>query len=444
MLSPTRGGFGDGHVFRFRRPVSIRRLGDCSTSFESRPLLSGCLERTVTGANLSFGSLSSFSLEPPDLQRFYRLEQSRVNASNYEKIIGLLSDEGLVTEASALFAELKSLDLTPSSSSYSSIICGLAKKGGFAKALSFLDEMIEVNLIPDSQTFHALIQAYGRYNMYDEIGDCLKRMEVVGCLPDHLTCNLLIQEFSRGGLIKRMEKLYHTALTKRVHLQPSTSVAMLDAYAKFGPIDRMEKMLKRVVNSNSQIKDDSVRKVATVYIDNYMFSRLDDLGLALSSISGSPDLVWCLRLLSHACLLSRKGMDSVIGAMEVAGVSWTITTANIILLTYLKMQDFTHLRAVLHDLVTNQIKPDMVTVGILFDAIGNGFDGTHTLQLWQRMGFLSEALELSTDPLVLAAFGKGKFLKCCEDIYSRFDPEDREGRNWSYKELIDLVPRICG
>ncbi|KAL9686854.1 hypothetical protein QQ045_031247 [Rhodiola kirilowii] len=378
----------------------------------------------------------------PLFHKWNSMEQTRVDASNYEKMIYLLCDDGLVDEALALFGELKSQEVRPSSTLYSSIICGLAKKGEFGKAVSFLDEMNEVGLIPDIETFKGLIQAYGKYNMYDEIGDCLKRMELVGCLADSFTCNLLIQEFSRGGLIKRMERVYQSALTKRVNLQPSTSVAMLEAYANFGPIDRMDKMLKRVMNTNYRMKDSSVRKVAEMYIDNYMYSRLDDLGLDLSSRGGSPDIVWCLRLLSHACLLSRKGMDSVIGAMEVAGVSWTVTTANIILLTYLKMKDFTHLRAVLCDLVTNQIKPDMVTVGILFDATENGFDGTLTLQTWQRMGFLSEAVEMNTDSLVQAAFGKGKFLRSCEDIYSRIDPEDRECRTWSYKELIELIRRV--
>ncbi|KAK9283433.1 hypothetical protein L1049_011675 [Liquidambar formosana] len=350
-------------------------------------------------------------------------------------------------EAVLALQEMKSLGISPSVEIYNSIIHGFAKKGKFDDALFSLNEMEEISLTPDGETYDGLIQAYGNYKMYDEIGICVKKMESDGCLLDHVTYNLLIQEFSRGGLLKRMERVYQTLLSKRMDLQHSTLVAMLEAYAKFGLLEKMEKVYGRVLNSKTPLKDDLVRKLAGVYIENYMFTRLDDLGLDLSSKTSRTDLVWCLRLLSHACLLSRKGMDSIIGEMEVAKVSWNITVANIILLAYLKMKDFKHLRILLSELPTHRVKPDIVTVGILFDANRNGFDGTGALNSWRRMGFLAKTVEMNTDPLVLTAFGKGHFLRSCEEIYSSLEPKAREKKIWTYQSLIDLVfkqPRLRG
>uniref|UniRef100_A0A2P2JC01 Uncharacterized protein MANES_05G198900 n=1 Tax=Rhizophora mucronata TaxID=61149 RepID=A0A2P2JC01_RHIMU len=368
-------------------------------------------------------------------------EISRNNELNFEKIIVVLGEEGLVEDAVSAFLEMKSLDLTPSLQIYNSLIHGYARNGKFDDAFLCLNQMKEINLSPESDTYDGLIQAYGKYKMYDEMGMCLKRMELDGCLPDQFTYNLLIKEFAHGGLLTRMERVYQSMRTRKMNSESSTSIAMLEAYANFGIVEKMEKALRRVRHSKAPLKDDLVRQIACVYIKNYMFSRLDDLGDYLASRTGRTNIVWCLRLLSHACLLSRKGMDSVVKEMEGANVSWNVTIANTILLAYLKMKDFTRLRTLLSKLPNHNLKPDIVTVGILFDASSIGFEGTEALQTWKRMGILYKCAKMNTDPLVLAAFGKGQFVRNCEEVYSSLEPEAREERSWTYYNLIHLVTK---
>ncbi|KAB2014400.1 hypothetical protein ES319_D09G222300v1 [Gossypium barbadense] len=365
------------------------------------------------------------------------IEKSRINELNYEKIIGLFCEERMVEEAVEALQEMEGYGLRPSLEIYNSIIHAYAKNGKFNDASFFLNEMKEIGLEPKTDTYDGLIEAYGKYKRYDDIGACLKTMELDGCSPDHFTYNLLIREFSRGGLLQKMEQVYRVMISKKMNLQPSSLVAMLESYANFGILDKMEKVYRKVVNSSS-LKEDTVRKLANVYIKNYMFSRLDDLGIDLSSRTGRNDLVWCLRLLSHACLLSRKGMDSVIQEMDEATALWNVTIVNIILLAYLKMKDFTHLRSLLSQLPSRQVRPDLTTVGILFDAIEIGFDGAKTLETWRKM-VLYRAVELNTDPLVLTAFGKGHFLRDCEEAYTSLEPKARDKKTRTYHQLIDLV-----
>lgn len=372
------------------------------------------------------------------------IEKSRINEFNSQKIIGMLCEEGLMEEAVRAFQEMEGFALKPSLEIYNSIIHGYSKIGKFNEALLFLNEMKEMNLSPQSDTYDGLIQAYGKYKMYDEIDMCLKMMKLDGCSPDHITYNLLIQEFACAGLLKRMEGTYKSILTKRMHLRSSTMVAILDAYMNFGMLDKMEKFYKRLLNSRTPLKEDLVRKLAEVYIKNYMFSRLDDLGDDLASRIGRTELVWCLRLLSHACLLSHRGIDSVVREMESAKVRWNVTTANIILLAYLKMKDFKHLRVLLSELPTRHVNPDIVTIGILYDARRVGFDGTGALEMWKRIGFLFKTVEINTDPLVLAVYGKGHFLRYCEEVYSSLEPYSREKKRWTYQNLIDLVIKHNG
>lgn len=371
-------------------------------------------------------------------------ERSRINELNYEEIIGLLCKEGKMKEATRAFGEMKAHNLSPSSEIYNSIIHGYAKNGKFDEAMLFLSEMKEVNLSPGSRTYDGLIEAYGKYRMYDEIGLCLKRMELNGCSPDHITCNLLVRELSHGGLLQRMESVYQRMRSKRMNLNSSSLVAMLEAYANFGVLDKMEKMYKRISNLKIMLKEDLVRKLATVYIKNYMFSRLDDLGLYLCSIGVKTSLVWCLRLLSQACILSRKGMDSIVQEMEEDKVPWNVTIANISFLAYLKMKDFKQIRILLSELSARDMKPDVITISTLFDASNINFDGTAILETWRRRGLLYREVEMNTDPLVRTAFGKGCFFRSFEEAYKSPDLKVTESTTWTYHSLIDFVVRHRG
>lgn len=368
-----------------------------------------------------------------------KIEKSRINEFHYSKIIGLLSEEGLMEEAAPCFQEMKSHDLRPSLEVYNSLIHGFARQGNFDDALFYLNEMREMNVAPETDTYDGLIEAYGKYKMYDEMGMCVKKMKLNGCPPDHITYNLLIREFSRGGLLKRMESVYQSMLSKRMFLQSSSLIAMLEVYAKFGILDKMEKVYMRLLNSRTLVKDDLIRKLAEVYIENYMFSRLENLGVDISSRFGQTDLVWCLRLLSRAGLLSRRGMDSIVEEMKEQKAPWNATVANTIMLAYLKMKDFTHLRILLSQLLTQGVEPDIITVGILFDANMIGYDGSGTLDIWKKKGLLQRSVEMNTDPLVLTTFGKGHFLRNCEAAFSSLEPEVRENKTWTYHHLIDLV-----
>lgn len=364
-----------------------------------------------------------------------------VSESSYEKIIGFLSEEGFMEGAIAAFREMKEHNMCPSFEVYNSVICGFASEEKFKEASIFLNEMRGANFRPRTKTYNGLIEAYGKCNMYDEMDMCLKDMESDGCFPDHITYNLLIKGFSRGGLLKRMERMYCTVLSKRMKLHNSTLVAVLEAYASLGILDRMEKVYRWVLKSKVRLKGDLCRKLASVYIENHMFSKLDRLGIDLSSSNGESDLVWCLRLLSHACLLSKNGMYFIVNKMEAEKVPWNITIANTILLAYLKMKDFTHLRILLSELPDRQLKPDMVSLGILSDANMIGFDGTSIVYAWRRLGLFDEAVEMNTDPLVLCAFGKGHFLRSCEDMYCSLEAEDRESKIWNYQTLINLLSK---
>lgn len=366
------------------------------------------------------------------------IKPSRTTDFIYKKMIVLLCEEGLLDDAASTLKEMKTNSLSASLATYNSILHDLANRGRFKEVSFFLYQLKEQDLVPDADTFKGLFRAFGRNKMFDEMDLCMKKMKASGCLLDHVTYNLLIREYSRGGLIYHMEHFTRILLSRRMYLQPSTLVSILEVYTKFGILDKMERAYLRVLNSKVPLTEDLIRKMASVYLENFMFSRLDELGLN-HPWTEIGDLSWCLRLLSHACLSSHRGIDSITDKMEEERVPWSVTLINIVLLACLKMKDCKRLRILLSELPARNMKPDVVTVGVLLDLNKIGFDGIGTLHAWRRMRFLYGDVELRTDPLVLAAFEKGLFLNCYEEIKSSLAPEASSGKRWTYSSLINLV-----
>ncbi|RWW31010.1 hypothetical protein GW17_00004392 [Ensete ventricosum] len=268
---------------------------------------------------------------------------------------------------------------------------------------------------------------------------CVKRMESSGCFPDEVTYNTLITEFARSGLTEKMEGVCRVLGSKHMKLQISTLVAMLEAYADLGMLAKMEKVYRRVLRSDGFIKENLIRKLATVYIKNYRFAQLEELGNDISAKSGRTDLVWHIMLLSSACLLSKKGVESLVQEMKLAKVTVNITITNILAHFYLNMKDFKSLDIVFLQAKANKVKPDVMTIGVFFDACKIGYDGTWTLERWIKNGSLEEVVGLKADQLVVTAFGKGFFLKLCEKHYSSLHPKEKEKKLWRYSDMIKLV-----
>ncbi|XP_024983420.1 pentatricopeptide repeat-containing protein At4g14190, chloroplastic [Cynara cardunculus var. scolymus] len=363
-------------------------------------------------------------------------DDSRVSEFNYQRIIRFLVEEGLVEDAVLSLKEMKNVqNLQASSEIYDSIIHGFIEKGRFEDALLYLKEMEDLEVKPHTSTYNGLIKAYAKNGLYDDMATCVKRMESNGCIPDQSTYNLLIREFSVAGLINMMEKTHRIVISKKMDVEASTMVAMLEVYSNFGLWDKMEKVYKRILRLRPKVylQDDLIRKVAAVYMENCMFSKLDDMGINLYSKTGNTHIVWCLRMLSHARLLSRTGMESVGREMDYKKVQWSVSVANIMLFGYAKMKDFERLKVVLAEMRARGVKPDIVTCGILWDAHGFGFDGVGELDSWRKMGFFGDLVEFKTDPLVLDAFGKGGFLRTVAEL------DHRRSKVWTYEHLIELV-----
>lgn len=91
---------------------------------------------------------------------------------------------------------------------------------------------------------------------------------------------------------------------------------MIEVYVDFGVLEKMEKFYFKVVNLKVFFKERFVRKIVRVYIENYMFFRLDELGNDIVFKIGKNDLFWYFYFFFYVCFLSKKGISFVIREME--------------------------------------------------------------------------------------------------------------------------------
>lgn len=371
-----------------------------------------------------------------------------MNANNYSKIIQLLSKEGSMERTMEAFVNMERNGVAATVVIYNFIVNGFAKRGEFEHAKETIAKMEEIGVMPTSQTYNGLLRAYGEHRMFDEMSKCVKKMVLDGCSSNEVTYNLLIVEFAKGGLFERMEGICRTLSSKKMKLLPSTLIVMLEAYTDVGILEKMEAIYRRISNGvvNWFLNENLIRKMAVVYIENYRFGRLQQFGNELRSMTTAAatrktELLWCIQLIASARLPTRKGLDSVLQEMDNSNVKLSITLINTLAFAYLKMKDLGYLDGLLCTIGEKDagIKPDMVTVGLLFDACNVGYDGSRSLDIWKRKGFLDQVAETRTDPLVLTAFGKGSFLTRCEDLFTALLPEDRSKKTWMYSDLLRML-----
>ncbi|KAG6510504.1 pentatricopeptide repeat-containing protein At4g14190, chloroplastic-like [Zingiber officinale] len=368
------------------------------------------------------------------------IEMTRNNPSNHLRIIKLFCGEGFMIEAMSAFEATKKSDIIPSLAIYNTIIHAFARKRDFHNSNATFAMMLEAGLLPTPETYNGLIRAYGCFGLYDEMSKCVKRMELSGCFPDEVTYNILITEYARSGLLEKMESTYRVLSSKNLNLQASTLVSMLEAYAEMGNLEKIERVYRRILKLKAYIKENLIRKLALVYIRNYRFAQLEELGNDVRTANwGKIDLVWYILLLSSAGLVSKKGVESILHEMEEEKVPININIVNILAHFYLKIRDFRSLNGAFRQARVCNIKPDLITYGIFFDACDIGYDGIHVLEEWRRSRYLEDVVGIRTDQLVLSAFGKGSFLKLCEKKYITVHSRQKQKKIWRYSDVIRLV-----
>ena len=421
-----------------------------------------------------------------------------VPLSLYNSLLLALSKEKQFDEMGKLIKKMKLSGSNPNSATFNILIMEFGKAGLLRKMESAHRSILslKMNLLPSS--IEAMIRAYADVsdipkmekmyrrllsssvvrsrhamvdNAYNENGGLLKMenrisssISGIGDLGElskmgktywrsssslPLSSSSSRSELVDLGKLPKMRKMHQRSSPLLPSSSSSLSSSTRSGLADLGQLPKMGKMYSRSSSLSSSsscgFSEDLIRKMAMVYIQNLMFSRLEDLGNDLAARKGRTSFVCLLLLLASGLILSRRGMDSIIKELRSSMIEDDISFINILAMAHARMKGFKDLEVLFLMIGENgDLKPDLITVSVFFDACSCGFHGGRVLDAWKRKGFLERKVEMVTDSLVIAGFGKGQFLESCEEIlFEDNDDNDRDNddgkikkKEWTYVDLI--------
>ncbi|GMG99124.1 hypothetical protein Nepgr_000964 [Nepenthes gracilis] len=308
-----------------------------------------------------------------------------------------------------------------------------ANNGNFHQAQIIWNELINSSFMPSVQVVSCLITAYSKWGHFSEVTKILNQISSRKCSFSWLPqiYSLAISCFGMGGKLDLMEMTLTEMVSKGFPVDSATGNAYVIYYSMFGSLMDMEAAYGRLKRSQILIEEQGIKAVSFAYIKQRRFYKLGeflrDVGLARRNVG---NLLWNLLLLSYAANFKMKSLQREFLAMVESGFHPNVTTFNIRLLAFSKMNLFWDLHLSLEHLKNENIVPDLVTYGCVVDAYIDKRMGKNLDFALDKMCNLDDPPLVATEPLVFEVLGKGDFQSSSE-AFMEFS-----NKQWTYRKLI--------
>ncbi|XP_028764951.1 pentatricopeptide repeat-containing protein At3g42630 isoform X2 [Neltuma alba] len=306
-----------------------------------------------------------------------------------------------------------------------------ADNGLFPQAQTIWDQLINSSFVPSLQLISKLFDAYGKHGHFDEVMKILRYMNSrnFDILPD--IYSLAVTCLGRGGQLKLMEDILKEMVSRGFRVDSLTGNTFLKYYSIFGSLEEMENAYGRLKRSRILIEKEAIRSMALAYMKEYKFYELGefvrDVGLGRKN---EGNLLWNLLLLSYAANFKMKSLQREFLRMVEAGFCPDVTTFNIRALAFSRMQLFWDLHLSIEHMMHENVVPDLVTYGCVVDAYLDRRIGKNLDFALNKMN-PGDYPQVSTDPFVFEALGKGDFHLSSEAFL-----EFKTQTQWTYRDLI--------
>ncbi|XP_024370334.1 uncharacterized protein [Physcomitrium patens] len=354
----------------------------------------------------------------------------------YTKIIRMLGQAHMPTEARTLFIEMCELGLRPSVVTYTYLLQGYAERGEFEEAEQILRDMIlSGDAKPNTTTYAGLIYAYGKHGMYDRMWRTFNRMKTQHIPADEFSYRTLIKAYARGGLFSRMQQTMKEMSRNGMYADSATMNAVVLAYAEAGLVKEMEKQYEVMWKNSFTAGQETIKAIVRAYVKDSLFFQLSGyvkrVGLRKRTM---VNYLWNALLLSHAANLAMDDLGVDFQNMKYLGFSPDVTTCNIMALAYSRAKQLEDLHQLIVTMQDNGIAPDLVTYGAVIDVFTEEKLRPNLLEELVEFRNLDVAAEVETDPLVFEVLGKGRFHVACEKLARNMEGERMNQR--TYGELV--------
>ncbi|KAK4271855.1 hypothetical protein QN277_020485 [Acacia crassicarpa] len=394
-----------------------------------------CPTSVVKSSHLPVSSLKKDSESAPKRKVIHRQKQagrfrsrdSNVDCPSLEKA----SMKRMSQQLEGLSHEMVVDGFQPKTHTLCALMLYYADNGLFPQAQTIWDQLINSSFVPTLQLTSKLFDAYGKHGHFDEVMKILRytNSRNFDILPD--VYSLAVTCFGKGGQLKLMEDTLKDMVSRGFHIDSLTGNTFLKYYSIFGSLEEMENAYGRLKRSRILVEKEAIRSMALAYMKEEKFYELGefvrDVGLARKNVG---NLLWNLLLLSYAANFKMKSSQREFLRMVEAGFCPDITTFNIRALAFSRMQLFWDLHLSIEHMMHENVVPDLVTHGCVVDAYLDRRIGKNLDFALNKMN-PDDLPQVSTDPIVFEALGKGDFQLSSEAFL-----EFKTQRQWTYRDLI--------
>ncbi|KAE9592456.1 hypothetical protein Lal_00028534 [Lupinus albus] len=306
-----------------------------------------------------------------------------------------------------------------------------AENGLFPQAHTTWEQLVNSSFVPTIPFLSKLFDAYGKQRNFDQVIRILHYVDSRDFGISPAVYSLAISCFGKGGQLGLMEDTIKEMVSRGFNVGSETANAFLLYYCMFGSLKEMENAYRRLKKSRFLIEEEPIRAMASAYVKGRMMYELGeflrDVGLGRKNLG---NLLWNLMLLSYAANFKMKSLQREFLRMLEAGFRPDVTTFNIRALAFSRMSLFWDLHLSIEHMKHEKVLPDLVTYGCVVDAYLDRRLGKNLEFALNKMN-LDDSPQLSTEPFVFEALGKGDFHLSSEAFL-----EFKTQRQWTYRALI--------
>eukprot|EP00743_Colponemidia_sp_Colp-15_P010764 GILK01011900.1.p1 GENE.GILK01011900.1~~GILK01011900.1.p1 ORF type:complete len:637 (-),score=90.97 GILK01011900.1:178-1983(-) len=238
---------------------------------------------------------NSRSLTDDSLRIFQSMQTDlhiRPNLFHYNVVIHSLCRSERLSEAMALYADMKGKDIKPDILTYTTLLSGCADVGALGVGIQLHQELTASGLRVDTVANNVLLNMYARCGDIEKAVSIFEHMKYTKALTA-VTWTTMIGAFGQHGRGEEALNTFHQMKQHGFSPDPEAVVAVLSACSHAGLVDRAVDIFNGSSNSIQ-----SNQRVASCMVDAYARAGRVTEATALANSMASTDVVPWFSLLS--------------------------------------------------------------------------------------------------------------------------------------------------
>ncbi|XP_047950328.1 pentatricopeptide repeat-containing protein At3g06430, chloroplastic [Salvia hispanica] len=310
----------------------------------------------------------------------------------------------------------------PKEGTYMKLIVLLGRCGQPGQACQLFDEMLQEGLEPTAQLYTALLGACCRSNLIDKAFFFLEQMKALPhCQPDVYTYSILIKACVDATRFDLLESLYDEMSERWITPNTVTQNIVLSGYGKAGRYEDMEKVLVRMLESETSIPDVwTMNTIISLFGNDGQIEMMERWYEKFRDFGIEPETrTFNILIGAYGKKRMYDKMSSVMEHMRRLSFPWTTSTYNNVIEAFSDVGDAKHMEYTFDQMRTEGIKADTKTFCCLIRGYANAGLFHKVISSVQLAGRLEIPENTSFFNAVLHACTKAQDLMEMERVFKR-------------------------